>query len=249
MKPALSIHNATVSRDGAPILHNLSLDVAAGERVAIMGPNGSGKSTLSMALLGSPECELHTGTITVHGLDISTLAPEERAAAGLFIGFQHPPMIPGVSVVRFLHTALTSLAAARGEKPVSFASCVATLKTHMRALDIPWSFAERAVNVGFSGGERKRLEILQLLMLKPSVVVLDEIDSGLDVDALRSVSAAISIYQESNPDVAVIVITHYQRLLELLPVNRVLILEKGSITRSGGPELAHTIEATGYTPL
>jgi Fe-S cluster assembly ATP-binding protein len=242
---ALELKQFTVSRGDITIITNLDLILKTGSITALMGPNGSGKSTLGLALVGSDECEC-TGTVSILGVDHTNSSPEERAAAGLFIGFQHPPAIPGVSVLRFLHSAKNALLAASAQPTLPLTQFVSQLRAAMHRLSIPWSFAERSVNDGFSGGERKRLEVLQLLVLQPKVIVLDEIDSGLDIDALKVTSGAITEYVKENPETALLLITHYQRLLDEIPVDTVHVFENGRITRSGDASLAKELEQKGY---
>ena len=238
--PLLSVDNLHVSVEGKEILKGLTLAVNAGEVHAIMGPNGSGKSTLSFCLMGHPKYQITAGTILYKGRDIHELAPNERAAAGMFLAFQYPTAIPGVTIVNFLRAALRGVRSS--DVPVKeFRQIV---KTQLKALGIPDAFMNRYVNDGFSGGEKKRLEILQMAVLAPSLAVLDETDSGLDIDALKTVAAGIN--SQRAPERGILVITHYQRLLDYVKPDVVHVLVDGQMVRSGGPELAHTLEAKGY---
>jgi len=232
--------------DGKTILSGLSLDIGAGEVHAIMGPNGAGKSTLSNVLAGRDGYEV-TGTVTLDGVDLLDLDPETRAARGLFLAFQYPVEIPGVGNSYFLRTALNAQRETRGEEPVSAGEFITLLREHLAALDMDPSFLGRAVNEGFSGGEKKRNEILQMSVLRPRLAVLDETDSGLDIDALRIVASGIERLR--GPDRSMLVITHYPRLLELVRPDRVHVLAGGRIVASGDHTLAHELEADGYAGL
>lgn len=239
------ISNLRAEIEGKEILRGLSLTAKPGEIHAIMGPNGSGKSTLANLIAGHPAYEATGGSITLNKQDVLEMNPEERAAAGIFLAFQYPASIPGVSVSHFLRLALNSLEKARGKKPTPMAEFIRTLRAHMKTLSIPLSFAERSVNDGFSGGEKKRLEMLQMLVLQPRLVILDEVDSGLDIDAIKVVANAV--HQLDRTKTTVLVITHYQRLLNYITPDHVHVVQEGQIVRSGGPEVAHHLEKHGYT--
>ena len=242
----LHVHALTASVDGHQILHGLDLDLAAGEVHAIMGPNGAGKSTLANVLAGREGYEV-TGTATLDGADLLAMEPEERAVAGLFLGFQYPVEIPGVGNLYFLHTAVNALRRARGAPEIDAADFLALAREHMTRLDMDPALLRRSVNDGFSGGEKKRNEILQLALLEPRLVVLDETDSGLDIDALRAVGEGIEALRR--PDRAMLVITHYPRLLEHLRPDRVHVLVDGRIVRSGDHRLADELDAHGYASV
>ncbi|MBU6389420.1 Fe-S cluster assembly ATPase SufC [Patescibacteria group bacterium] len=243
----LTIKDLSASIEGNEILRSLQLKIKTGERAALMGPNGSGKSTLAHVLAGHPAYTVSSGTVTLDRRNLLNLPPEGRAAGGLFLAFQYPMSIPGVSVVHFLHLALNAQEKARGIQPTPLAPFLRQLRIEMKELGIDPSFAQRSVNDGFSGGEKKRLEILQMRMLRPKVVVLDEIDSGLDIDAIRVVASAIN--REDMRDTTVIIITHYQRLLHHIRPDTVHIMKAGTIVRSGGPNLVSELERTGYGPF
>ncbi|HEY5105322.1 MAG TPA: Fe-S cluster assembly ATPase SufC [Caulobacteraceae bacterium] len=240
----LSIQNLSVSVDGKSILEGLDLEIPAGEVHAVMGPNGAGKSTLSYALAGRPGYEVTAGTVTWDGEDLLALAPDLRAARGVFLSFQYPTEIPGVPALTFIRTALNAQHRTRGEAEVSAPDFLRLIRTKAAALKIDFEMLKRALNVGFSGGEKKRMEILQLAMLSPRLAILDETDSGLDIDALRIVAEGVNAMR--SPDRAMLVITHYQRLLDHIRPDRVHVLAGGRIVASGGPELAHALEAEGY---
>jgi Fe-S cluster assembly ATP-binding protein len=240
----LSIHNLHVSVDAKPILDGLSLEVPAGEVHAIMGPNGAGKSTLSYALAGRPGYEVTAGSATLDGVDLLGLEPNERAAKGVFLSFQYPTEIPGVPALTFLRTALNAQHRARGEAEVSAPEFLRLVRAKAAALKIDFDMLKRPLNVGFSGGEKKRMEILQMAVLSPRLAILDETDSGLDIDALRIVSEGVNAMRA--PDRSMLVITHYQRLLDYIRPDRVHVLAGGRIVASGGPELAHDLEREGY---
>jgi Fe-S cluster assembly ATP-binding protein len=228
-----------------PILKGLTLHVPAGEIHAIMGPNGAGKSTLANVLGGKPGYDVTDGSVTFNGQDLLALDPHERAAAGLFLGFQYPVEIPGVSNVQFLREALNSQRKARGEEPLSGGEFLKLAKDKAALLQMDMDMLKRQVNVGFSGGEKKRAEMVQMGILNPAFAVLDETDSGLDIDALRIVGAGINAIMRS-PDKAVLLITHYQRLLDVVRPDKVSVLADGRIVETGGPELALRLEAEGY---
>ncbi|HEX8257017.1 MAG TPA: Fe-S cluster assembly ATPase SufC [Allosphingosinicella sp.] len=241
----LRIENLHAEIDGKQILNGLTLSVGAGEVHAIMGPNGAGKSTLGYVLGGRPGYEVTEGSVTLDGRDLLDMEPDERAAAGLFLGFQYPVEIPGVSNVQFLRTALNAQRRARGEAEASAGDFLRLAKEQGAALDVSMDMLKRNVNVGFSGGEKKRNEMVQMGIIAPRLAVLDETDSGLDIDALRIVGEGINRIMRA-PDKAVLLITHYQRLLDLVEPDFVHVLAEGLIVRSGGPELAHLLEREGY---
>ncbi|MGF1463335.1 MAG: Fe-S cluster assembly ATPase SufC [Maricaulaceae bacterium] len=244
----LEIENLHVSVDDdgveKHILKGLSLAVPAGEVHAIMGPNGSGKSTLSYVLTGKDGYEVTEGSATFQGEDLLAMEPEERAAAGLFLSFQYPLEIPGVVTMTFLKEALNAQRKARGEEEMPAPELLKTIRAHAKALNVKPDFLKRPLNVGFSGGEKKRMEILQAAMLEPKFLILDETDSGLDIDALKVVSEGVNALRA--PDRGMLVITHYQRLLDYVAPDKVHVMAHGRIVASGGPELAKTLEAEGY---
>jgi len=240
----LSIHQLTASVDGRPILKGLNLEIGPGEVHAIMGPNGAGKSTLSNVLAGRDGYEVG-GTATLDGIDLLTIDPEARAAAGLFLSFQYPVEIPGVGNMYFLRTALNALRRSRGVSEVSAVDFLSLARQHMAQLEMDPAFLSRGVNEGFSGGEKKRNELLQMSLLEPRLAILDEIDSGLDIDALRIVAAGVERLR--NPQRSMLIITHYPRLLEAVRPDRVHVLADGRITHSGGYELALELEEHGYS--
>ena len=240
----LSITNLHASVDDKPILKGLTLDVPAGEVHAIMGPNGAGKSTLSYVLTGREGYEVTQGGATLDGDDLLALAPNERAARGVFLSFQYPLEIPGVPALTFIRTALNSQRKARGEPEVSAPEFLKLARERAQSLKIDFDMLKRPLNVGFSGGEKKRMEILQMAILSPRFLILDETDSGLDIDALKIVADGVNALR--SPDRAMLVITHYQRLLDYIRPDRVHVLADGRIAASGGPELAHELEREGY---
>ena len=229
------------------ILKGVDLSVGAGEVHAIMGPNGSGKSTLSYVLSGKDGYEVTKGSATLDGADILELDPEERAAAGLFLAFQYPVEIPGVGNMTFLRTAVNSIRKARGEDELSAGEFLKEIRAKAKALKIDAEMLKRPVNVGFSGGEKKRNEILQMAMLEPKMCILDETDSGLDVDAMKLVAEGVNALR--SPDRAFLVITHYQRLLDHIKPDVVHIMADGRIIKTGGPDLALEVENNGYAAL
>jgi Fe-S cluster assembly ATP-binding protein len=241
----LQINNLHAEIDGTPILNGLSLSVNAGEIHAIMGPNGAGKSTLAYVLGGRPGYEVTEGSVMFDGQDLLALEPHERAALGLFQGFQYPVEIPGVSFVQFLREALNSQRKARGEEPLSGGEFLKLAKEKAALLRLDMDMLKRNVNVGFSGGEKKRAEMVQMGIIDPKFAVLDETDSGLDIDALRVVGEGINAIMRK-PGKGVLLITHYQRLLDYVRPDAVHILSKGRIVKSGGPELAVQLEEEGY---
>lgn len=244
----LSINNLHATVADQPILKGLSLSLNAGEVHAIMGPNGAGKSTLSYTLAGRPGYEVTQGTATLDGQDLLALAPHERAAAGLFLGFQYPVEIPGVSNVQFLREALNAQRKQRGEPPLSGGDFLKVARAQAGLLGMDMDMLKRPVNVGFSGGEKKRNEMVQMGILNPKLAILDETDSGLDIDALRVVGEGINSIMRK-PDKAVLLITHYQRLLDIVRPDFVHVLAGGRIVKSGGPELALALEEDGYAEI
>jgi len=234
--------HAEIAEDGTEILKGVDLEIREGEVHAIMGPNGSGKSTLSKVISGHPAYEVTDGDILFGGESVLDMEPDERARAGIFLAFQYPVEVPGVSIANFMRTALS--AARGGEMDVfEFAE---ELETKMHMLEMDTVFAERSVNEGFSGGEKKRNEILQLAMLEPKLAVMDETDSGLDIDALKVVSEGINKIKAQRPGTTVLLITHYQRMLNYIKPDYVHVMVNGRIIRSGGPELALELEEKGY---
>ena len=240
----LSIHDLSVSVADKPILNGLTLDIPAGEVHAIMGPNGAGKSTLSYALAGRPGYEVTGGTATLNGDDLLALNASERAAKGVFLSFQYPTEIPGVPALTFLRTALNAQHRARGEAEIAAPAFLKMVRAKATELKIDFEMLKRGLNVGFSGGEKKRMEIMQMSVLSPKLAILDETDSGLDIDALRIVSEGVNAMRSA--DRAMLVITHYQRLLDYIRPDRVHVLSAGRIVASGGPELALDLEREGY---
>jgi Fe-S cluster assembly ATP-binding protein len=241
----LKIENLHATVAGKPILNGLTLTVPTGEIHAIMGPNGAGKSTLAYVLGGRPGYEVTEGSVTFDGQDLFALEPHERAAAGMFLGFQYPVEIPGVSYLQFLREALNSQRRAKGEKDLTGGEFIRLSKDKAALLGMDAEMLKRPVNVGFSGGEKKRAEMVQLGIMDPKVAILDETDSGLDIDALKAVGAGINSIMR-DPQKSVLLITHYQRLLDYVTPDKVHVLSRGRIVRSGGPELAHELEREGY---
>ncbi|MFC7052696.1 Fe-S cluster assembly ATPase SufC [Hansschlegelia quercus] len=240
----LSIQNLHASIEDKEILRGLTLDVKAGEVHAIMGPNGSGKSTLSYVLAGKDDYEVTAGSASLDGQDLFALEPDERAAAGLFLAFQYPLEIPGVATMTFLKTALNAQRRARGEAELPTPAFIKLVREKADGLGISTDMLKRGLNVGFSGGEKKRNEVLQMALLEPKLCVLDETDSGLDIDALKVVAEGVNALRAQ--DRSFVVITHYQRLLDHIRPDVVHVMSKGRIVRTGGPELAHELEARGY---
>ena len=240
----LSIRNLHASVQDKPILKGLSLDVPAGEVHAIMGPNGAGKSTLSYVLTGRDGYEVTEGSATLDGADLLALTPDERAAKGVFLSFQYPLEIPGVPALTFIRAALNAQRKARGEGEVGAPAFLKQAKQVAADLKMDFDMLRRGLNVGFSGGEKKRMEIFQMAMLAPRLLILDETDSGLDIDALRIVSEGVNAMR--SPERSMLVITHYQRLLDYVKPDRVHVLAGGRIVASGGPELALELEREGY---
>jgi len=236
--------NVGAGEDAQPILKGLSLEVPAGEVHAIMGPNGAGKSTLSYILTGREGYEVTGGSATLEGEDLLDMEPEARAAKGVFLSFQYPVEIPGVPVMTFVRTAMNAQRKARGEEEISAPDFIKKAREVGAALKLTPEMLKRPVNVGFSGGEKKRLEVFQMMMLEPRFAILDETDSGLDIDALKTVSDGVNALRSA--DRAMLVITHYQRLLDHIRPDRVHVLADGRIAASGGPELAERLEREGY---
>jgi Fe-S cluster assembly ATP-binding protein len=240
----LSIRDLSVSVDGKAILRNLNLEVPAGEVHAVMGPNGSGKSTLAQALAGHPAYTVTGGAVTYLGRDLLAMPPEERARAGLFLAFQYPIEIAGVSNAAFLKAAINEMRAARGQEELDAMEMLELLEKKLALVDMDRSFLSRPVNEGFSGGEKKRNEILQMAVLEPKLAILDETDSGLDIDALKIVAQGVNSLRR--PDNAIILVTHYQRILNYVEPDRVHVLFDGGIVKSAGKDLALELERKGY---
>ena len=243
----LNVRDLHAEIGGKPILNGVDLTVPDGEVHAIMGPNGSGKSTLSYVLSGREGYEVTAGSATFDGADLLAMEPEQRAAAGLFLAFQYPVELPGVGNANFLRTALNALRRARGEPEMDAVGFLKLARAEAKRLAMPDDMLKRNVNVGFSGGEKKRNEVLQMAVLRPKLAILDETDSGLDIDALRIVAEGVNA--QRGPAFSALVITHYQRLLDYIVPDRIHVLSAGRIVRSGGPELAHELEASGYAAL
>ncbi|WP_294121203.1 Fe-S cluster assembly ATPase SufC [Sphingomonas sp.] len=241
----LRIENLHATVADKPILNGLTLTVPTGEIHAIMGPNGAGKSTLAYVLGGRPGYEVTQGSVTFDGRDLFAMEPHERAAAGMFLGFQYPVEIPGVSYLQFLRESLNSQRRSRGKKELSGAEFIRLAKDKAKLLGMDAEMLKRPVNVGFSGGEKKRAEMVQMGIMDPRLAILDETDSGLDIDALKAVGAGINSIMR-DPQKSVLLITHYQRLLDYVTPDAVHVLSRGKIVRSGGPELAHELEREGY---
>ena len=240
----LSIKNLHASIEGTEILRGINLEVKAGEVHAIMGPNGSGKSTLASVLAGREEYEVTEGEVTFKGKDLLDLAPEDRAREGVFLAFQYPVEIPGVSSTNFLRTAVNQVREYRGQEPLDAVKFLTLMKEKMKLVEIDQKLLSRSLNEGFSGGEKKRNEIFQMAMLEPTLSILDETDSGLDIDALRIVSNGVNQLKSANN--ATLVVTHYQRLLDYIVPDYVHVLYKGRIVKSGTKELAMELEEKGY---
>lgn len=243
----LKIDNLHVAVDGTEIIKGLSLSLQAGEVHAIMGPNGSGKSTLAATLAGRDDYEVMQGSVTYDGRDLMEMEPHERAGEGVFLGFQYPVEIPGVSNLNFLRTALNAQRKYRGEDEMSAAAFMKLVRDKAAGLELSTDMLKRSVNVGFSGGEKKRNEMVQMAVLDPKLAILDETDSGLDIDALKVVAEGINALRA--PDKAILLITHYQRLLDYVVPDHVHVLSAGRIVRSGGKELAAELEAHGYAAV
>src|SRR3954452_7342337 len=239
----LEIKNLHVSAGEKQILKGVDLHVRAGEFHALMGPNGSGKSTLANAIMGHPNLEVTEGQIIFDGEDITEADPDERARAGLFLAFQYPVAVPGVTVAKYLRTVMNAHRQGRGEQAISLKDFRKTVEAAMQLTNVPKTFSNRYINDGFSGGEKKRMEILQLALQQPSMAVLDETDSGLDVDALQTVAHGVNTLK--GPDMGVLIITHYQRILHMVEPSHVHVLYQGRIVKEGGPELVTTLEEKG----
>jgi Fe-S cluster assembly ATP-binding protein len=244
MAPLLEIRNLHATVDGKPILNGLDLAIGAGEVHAVMGPNGSGKSTLAHVLAGRDGYEVTQGEVLFQGNDLLAMAAEERARAGVFLAFQYPVEIPGVNTATFLRTAVNAVRKHQGLPEYDAMQFLKVVREAAQKIGVPGEMLKRSVNVGFSGGEKKRHEVLQMAMLQPKLAVLDETDSGLDIDALRQVADGINALRA--PDRGMLIITHYQRLLDYVKPDRVHVLSKGRIVRSGGAELALELEERGY---
>lgn len=240
----LKIENLHATVGGSNILNGISLEVPSGEVHAIMGPNGSGKSTLSYVLSGRDGYEVTQGTATLNGVDVLDLEVDERAAAGVFLAFQYPMEVPGVATFTFLRHSLNSIRKARGDEELSTPDFMRLVKSKAAELGVEDKMLKRPLNVGFSGGEKKRMEVLQMAILEPSLCILDETDSGLDIDALKVVSEGVNALR--SPERSMLVITHYQRLLDYIVPDKVHVLSKGQIRHSGGKELALELEKSGY---
>jgi Fe-S cluster assembly ATP-binding protein len=243
----LEIKNLHVSIGDKEILKGLNLSIDAGQVHAIMGPNGSGKSTLSYVLAGRAGYEITQGSITYKGEDLGAMLPEQRAAKGVFLAMQYPVEIPGVTTIMFLKSALNAQRRARGESELDAIGVLKTVRRKAAALNVSEEMLKRALNVGFSGGEKKRLEILQMSLFEPSLTILDETDSGLDIDALKLVAEGVNALRD--PSRAMLVITHYQRLLDYIVPDRIHVLAGGRIVAEGGKELALELEAKGYDQI
>jgi Fe-S cluster assembly ATP-binding protein len=242
MPPLFLIEGLHVAVEGQEILRGVDLEVGAGEIHALMGPNGSGKSTLANALLGNPEYQVTAGRILFKGDDVTTWATDERARAGMFLAFQYPEEIAGVPVIQFLRQALS----ARKGLDLSILELRLSIMEWMKRLDMDPAFGDRYLNEGFSGGEKKRNEVLQMAILEPDLAILDETDSGLDIDALRVVGRGVQEVRATRPDLGVLLITHYQRILDVLQPDKVHVLIDGVVVESGGPDLARRLETEGY---
>jgi Fe-S cluster assembly ATP-binding protein len=242
--PDLEIRNLHVRAGEKEILRGLELTVGKGEIHALMGPNGSGKSTLANAIMGHPNLEVTEGQIIFNGEDITEADTDERARLGLFMAFQYPVSVPGVTVTKYLRTVMNAHRDARGQDPVSLREFAGTVKAAMELTKVPEEFSKRYLNEGFSGGEKKRMEILQLALQRPEMAILDETDSGLDIDALRTVAEGVN--SVAGPEMGVLIITHYQRILHLVQPSHVHVMYRGRIVKEGGPDLVSELEAKGY---
>jgi len=242
--PQLEIRNLRVRAGEKEILRGLDLAVDSGEIHALMGPNGSGKSTLANVIMGHPNLEVIDGQILFKGQDITGADPDERARMGLFMAFQYPVAVPGVTVTKYLRTVLNAHREANGEEPIPLKEFRQTVEAAMALTDVPREFSSRYLNEGFSGGEKKRMEILQLALQRPEMAILDETDSGLDIDALRVVANGVNAV--AGPDMGVLIITHYQRILHLVQPSHVHVMYQGRIVKEGGPDLVGQLEARGY---
>jgi Fe-S cluster assembly ATP-binding protein len=242
--PDLKISNLHVSAEDKEILKGLDLQVDTGEIHALMGPNGSGKSTLANAIMGHPALEITEGTIEFDGVDLTEAEPDERSLAGLFLAFQYPVAVPGVTVAKYLRMVVNAHREARGEPEIKLREFTKLAKRAMELMDIPEGFNKRYLNDGFSGGEKKRMEMLQMAVLRPQMAILDETDSGLDIDALRTVAEGVNRF--AGPEMGVLIITHYQRILHMVEPDRVHVMHEGRIVKEGGPELVGELEEKGY---
>src|SRR5215213_68208 len=242
--PDLEIRNLHVSAGEKSILRGVDLHVRSGEFHALMGPNGSGKSTLANVIMGHPNLDVTEGQILFDGEDITEADPDERAVAGLFMAFQYPVAIPGVTTTKYLRMVINAHRAARGEQPIPLKEFRQTVEAAMELTNVPKEFSSRYINDGFSGGEKKRMEILQLALQKPKLAVLDETDSGLDIDALKVVAHGVNTLK--GPHMGVLIITHYQRILHMVEPDFVHVLYQGRIVKEGGPELVTVLEDKGY---
>jgi Fe-S cluster assembly ATP-binding protein len=242
--PDLVIRNLHVRAGEKEILRGLDLSVGKGEIHALMGPNGSGKSTLANAVMGHPGLEVTDGQIIWQGEEITEASPDERSRMGLFMAFQYPVSVPGVTVTKYLRTVMNAHRDARGEEPVSLKDFRQSVEAAMKLTNVPRDFSTRYLNEGFSGGEKKRMEILQLALQHPELAILDETDSGLDIDALRVVADGVN--SVAGPDLGVLIITHYQRILDFVKPSHVHVMYRGRIVREGGPQLVAELEAKGY---
>ncbi len=240
----LEIRNLRVRAGEKEILRGLDLAVGRGEIHALMGPNGSGKSTLANVIMGHPNLEVTDGQIIFKGEDITEAEPDERARMGLFMAFQYPVAVPGVTVTKYLRTVLNAHREARGEEPIPLKDFRQTVESAMELTKVPREFSTRYLNEGFSGGEKKRMEILQLALQRPEMAILDETDSGLDIDALRVVASGVNAV--AGPDMGVLIITHYQRILHLVQPSHVHVMFQGRIVKEGGPDLVTELESKGY---
>jgi Fe-S cluster assembly ATP-binding protein len=240
----LEIRNLHVRAGEKEILRGVDLTVTKGEIHALMGPNGSGKSTLANAVMGHPNFEVTAGQVLWDGEDVTGADPDERARKGLFMAFQYPVAVPGVTVTKYLRTVLNAHREARGEEPIPLKDFRQTVEAAMKLTNVPKEFSSRYLNEGFSGGEKKRMEILQLALQRPELAILDETDSGLDIDALRVVANGVNAI--AGPDLGVLIITHYQRILHLVQPSHVHVMYQGRIVKQGGPELVDELEAKGY---
>jgi Fe-S cluster assembly ATP-binding protein len=240
----LEIRNLHVRAGDKEILRGLELTVGKGEIHALMGPNGSGKSTLANAIMGHPGFEVTDGQIIFNGQDITAAAPDERARMGLFMAFQYPVSVPGVTVTKYLRTVLNAHREAHGQEPIALKDFRQTVEAAMKLTEVPRAFSSRYLNEGFSGGEKKRMEILQLALQLPELAILDETDSGLDIDALRVVANGVNAV--AGPEMGVLIITHYQRILHLVTPSHVHVMYQGRIVKEGGPQLVDELEAKGY---
>jgi Fe-S cluster assembly ATP-binding protein len=242
--PELEIRNLHVRAGEKDILRGVDLAVGKGEIHALMGPNGSGKSTLANAIMGHPNLEVTEGQVLFKGEDVTEADPDERARMGLFMAFQYPVAVPGVTVTKYLRTVLNAHREARGEQPIPLKDFRQTVEAAMKLTNVPREFSSRYLNEGFSGGEKKRMEILQLALQRPELAILDETDSGLDIDALRVVANGVNAV--AGPEMGVLIITHYQRILHLVQPSHVHVMYQGKIVKEGGPELVDELEARGY---